>query len=275
MGKAENDKKAMEGRARKAAYLKRKTLVLEREKTNYDRIILCHDRENWWKIFDHSSIFYRKLVAERLKKNVIAYEDKDFGVKSDELVVNIRSLEELKEDVSKLKMEIDPKNNEDFFAVILPEKVTEEEFQLFKNETRAELEMALRQLRPVVIWPKLKKEILALLMLMDWMCGAMDEGRRMRIGNKMYENVRQIFLHLVKAAKEREDAMTALIAMMELTEEVEGDFMILTSGGWPKFKPDKAAEVGKAIKDMKSSINREMGKEQKKQVTVSNEGSKA
>jgi len=100
-------------------------------------------------------------VAERLKKNVIAYEDKDFGVKSDELVVNIRSLEELKEDVLKLKMEIDPKNNEDFFAVILPEKVTEEEFQLFKNETRAELEMALRQLRPVVIWPKLKKEILA------------------------------------------------------------------------------------------------------------------
>lgn len=87
----------MEGRKRKEEYLRIKKFALEREKENFSKLFIFKDNKGWWKMVGHSAVIFHNEIAKRIGMKTRLNEDTDFDVKSEDGVINIKSIVQLSE----------------------------------------------------------------------------------------------------------------------------------------------------------------------------------
>lgn len=90
-----------EGRKQKEQYRKIKAFALEREKENWSKLFVIHEKKNWWKMVGHSAVFFQYEVAKRAGMTTKLKEDTDYELKSEEGVINIKDVLELDDKLEK------------------------------------------------------------------------------------------------------------------------------------------------------------------------------
>lgn len=56
---------AARGTAEREKYLKLKKFALEREKENYSKLFIIHEKGEWWKMVGNSAIIFHYELAKR------------------------------------------------------------------------------------------------------------------------------------------------------------------------------------------------------------------
>ena len=87
--------KAELGRKQKAEYQKIKAFALEHERQNFSKLFIIHEKDNWWKMIGNSALIFHYDIAKRIKYSSKLMEDSDFECRSEEGVVNIKSIYDL------------------------------------------------------------------------------------------------------------------------------------------------------------------------------------
>ena len=209
-------------RAEKRAYILRKEQILEREKDNDSLVMLFRADDGWWKICGRSVLYYTKLVAARLNKEVKVWPDRDYGSVSKEGIINIRDLNKFIKEVESLGLKMHPSGNDDFVAVELGSKVTKEDLGLMESEEQAKWEMADRMLMPAVIWPKLRKELVELTRLCYEMTRKFDAVGRIIYGSKAMDLVNESMITFNQATHGQMDEIEALLLIRENIGYLDG-----------------------------------------------------
>ncbi|MBQ2638525.1 hypothetical protein IJF91_00450 [Candidatus Saccharibacteria bacterium] len=93
--KTERTKAGEKGRKQREEYFKIKAFALEREKENFSKLFVIHEKKNWWKMIGNSALIFHYDIAKRIKYASKLMEDSDFECRSEEGVVNIKSIYDL------------------------------------------------------------------------------------------------------------------------------------------------------------------------------------
>ena len=214
-------------RAEKRAYVLRKEQILEREKDNDSMVMLFRADDGWWKICGRSVLYYKKLIAARLEKEIKVWSDRDFGNTSKEGIINIRDLDKFVQEVESLGLKMHPGGNDDFVAVELGSKVSKEDLELMESEERAKWEMAERMLMPVVIWPKLRKELVELTRLCYEITRKFDAVGRIIYGSKVMDLINGSMVVFSQAARGQKDEVEALLEIRENLGRLDGLMVLI------------------------------------------------
>lgn len=260
--KVDEVKKQREARARKAAYVHRKEQVMEREKENDRLLILFKSNDNWWKMAGNSVLYYTKLVAPRLKKSVKVWPDRDYAFPSKEGIVQVRDLKTFLDEIETLGMRVKPGGGEDYMAVELGYKVTEEELNTMVKEEARRWEMAERMLMPAVIWPGIKAELSGLLTLTWELARKMDTPGRVSFGTPLVEKVVDMIKMLNLAAHDRTPATEALVQITSDIDDIEG--LMLAATTLRLFRAQKNYDLATRLMKLKKLIGIEVDRIEKK-----------
>ena len=79
------------------SYRERKKQIMEKEKTNYSKVVVFRSVKGYWVAVDHSAIILAFVLAKPAKLRARLIRDNDFSVKSKLGMVPIRNLEKYKE----------------------------------------------------------------------------------------------------------------------------------------------------------------------------------
>ena len=265
LGKRKDDqiRKSMKGRAEKAAYDHRKEQVMEREKENDKLIILFRSNENWWKIAGNSVLYYTKLVAPRLKKSVKVWPDRDYVAPSKEGIVQVRDLKKFIDEVESLNYTIKPGTGEDYLAVELGYKVTQEELNTMVEEESRKWKMSDRMLMPAVIWPTIKTLLLEILRTMWEMTRKLDAVAQRAFGNELMYLVNDAIKALSLAAHERMESREALVQITDDVDEIEG--LMLGATAIRIFSSEQNYNLATTLMKLKDAITKESNKIEKEE----------
>ena len=96
--------KAELGRKQKAEYQRVKAFAIEREKQNFSKLFIIHEKDNWWKMVGHSAIIFHYEIGPMIGMRSNLVDDKDFDLKSKDGVVNIKNIVELSEKLESAKI---------------------------------------------------------------------------------------------------------------------------------------------------------------------------
>lgn len=83
---------AKKGREQKATYLQWKAFAIDREKQNYSKLFIIHEKGNWWKMVGHSAILFHYEVAKWIGMSSKLVPDTDYDHISEDGVVNIKDV---------------------------------------------------------------------------------------------------------------------------------------------------------------------------------------
>ena len=57
------------GREKKELYFKLKVFALEKEKKNFSKLLVIHEKDNWWKMVGNSAIIFHQFVFSWIMNN--------------------------------------------------------------------------------------------------------------------------------------------------------------------------------------------------------------
>lgn len=115
---------ADDGRKRRAEYFAFKKFVIEREEENFSKLMIVHEKDEWWKIFGHSAIMFAYEVSGWIDMKVKLRPDSDYDYKSKEGVVIIRDVYTLDAKLAKAKVNL-LKSTDDYRVYNLGKKFSE------------------------------------------------------------------------------------------------------------------------------------------------------
>lgn len=181
-------KGAKVGREEKELYFKLKAFALEKEKKNYSKLFVIHERENWWKMVGNSAIIFHYEIAKRIRMSSKLVPDSDFDYKSEDGVVNIRNI-----DILETKLEhngVNPLDIKPEYRVFnLGKKYTPSEIANLKKQKELELARVNKMIMPEEIHPVLFMTLRDLLHTFYFATKDIEPYARKNIVDAMLERV--------------------------------------------------------------------------------------
>lgn len=189
--KKERAAKAEAKRKSKYEYRERKKKVAEMEQENNRYIYIFRtDNEKWWKIGWNSLLFYRYVVAKRIKREAHVNPDQDYGIKSPTGIISLRdeTIGTLIESMKELKYKyLEKKSREHLVVMDLTYDVPEEDIKRYKNAEEAKLEYMNRLVPVVMSMPELESGLVEITKQMHTIFNRMPVQDRETYGNNMME----------------------------------------------------------------------------------------
>lgn len=174
------------GRRQKEIYKKWKAFAFEREKTNYSKLFLIHEKNNWWKMIGHSAVFFHYDVAKRIRMASRLVPDSDYDFKSEEGVINIRDIYAL--DAKLTVAGISPLALEGPYRVYnIGKKYTRADIVAMKNEKAMEWARINKIILPKEVFPTLYTALRELTKRLYFATKTFDGYAREVVGKPMFE----------------------------------------------------------------------------------------
>lgn len=147
-------KGSLEGGFQKEKYLQLKAFAMEREKENFSKLFVIHEKANWWKLIGNSAIIFHFELAKRAGMRTKLINDTDYDLRTEDGVVNIKNITELDmklESISIHPLEIKP----EYRIYNIRKKYTTAEINLLKQSKELEWERVNKIVLPKEIFPVL------------------------------------------------------------------------------------------------------------------------
>lgn len=145
---------AKEGQKQKDKYQKLKAFAIEREKDNYSKLFIIHEKGNWWKMLGHSAIIFNYEVSDWVGYRCKLLPDSDYENKSEEGVINIRDVFELDKKLVKTKISL-LKSTEDYRVYNIGKKFTQGDLLHMQKKRDLEWSKVNKIILPKVLFPEL------------------------------------------------------------------------------------------------------------------------
>ena len=251
-------------RAARVEYAKRKAEIMEREKNNDRLIMFFHSNGRWWKIAGKSVLYYSRILAPRLRRQVNVIPDDDYyGLPSKEGVVNIGDIDELFAEAKKLKYRVKGARHAEFRAIELGKKVTPEELNEMLQEEDRYWELTEKMVQPAVVWPGIKAHLTELTRTGREMTRKLDASLQRVLGDPMMRVIIEMNLVHARAVRKRMEPMEALVAIGDNLEELEA--YLAVAGTLKAFKADKAYDFATMILNTEKLVDKELKKQAEKE----------
>lgn len=145
---------SIRGNAEKEKYLKLKAFALEREKENYSKLLVIHEKGEWWKLVGNSAIIFHYELAKRAGIRSKLLDDSDFELKSADGVVNIKNVLEFDKKLGSISIHpLEIKS--DYRVYNIGKKYTSSEIEMLKKTKELEWERINKIVVPETIFPSL------------------------------------------------------------------------------------------------------------------------
>lgn len=125
------------GREQKARYLKLKVFVLGREKENYSKLFLIHEKDHWWKMIGHSAVMYHYEVSKWIGMSSRLRQDTDYDYKSEDGIVSIRDVYALDQKLTSVNIGL-IKSTNDYRVYNLGKKFTHADIERMRKSQELE-----------------------------------------------------------------------------------------------------------------------------------------
>ena len=177
-----------EGRERKARYLKLKAFVLGLEKENYSKLMLIHEKDDWWKMIGHSAIMYHYEVSKWIGVSSRLRQDTDYDYKSEDGVVCIKDVYKLDKRLAAAKISLLDSSNE-YRIYNLGKKYTHADIERMKKSQELEWEKVNNIIIPTETFPTLHTSLRELISCIYFSTRKLEVYAREVIGNPMLTRV--------------------------------------------------------------------------------------
>ncbi len=214
--------------AAKTEYLQRKKAVIGREKNNYDKIILFRSLDDWWKIVGRSVVYYRHIVGPRTGVERKIIEDTDFDYPSPTGVISVKDPDQFFElALERGGFKESKDGNEDFRALELSNKVSDEAYNKMAEIDDKDWEIAENMILPRVVWPELKVKSERLAREIREATRTFPKDIAVTLGNRIFGYVLDLEEGINRAAKGFVEPVEALEAMLEAAGGIGGDMLVV------------------------------------------------
>ena len=144
------------GREKKKEYLALKRFALGRERENFSKLFVFQDNKGWWKMVGHSAVIFYYDIADRIGMKTKLKEDTDFDLKSEDGVVNIKSITLLTEKLETVKIQLF-KLEDKYRIYNIGKKYDVSELERMKKAKELEWDKVNKIILPRQIYPTLYK----------------------------------------------------------------------------------------------------------------------
>ena len=145
---------ANEGREQRKAYQKWKAFAIEREKDNYSKLFLIHDKKNWWKMVGHSAVIFNYEVSKWIHYNCKLHVDNDYENQSEDGIVNIRNIYDLDKKLVAFNISL-LKATDNYRVYNIGKKFTPGDLEHMKKERELEWAKVNKVVLPKEVFPTL------------------------------------------------------------------------------------------------------------------------
>lgn len=192
------------GREKKELYFKLKVFALEKEKKNFSKLLVIHEKDNWWKMVGNSAIIFHYEIAKRIGMSSKLVPDSDFDCKSEDGVVNIRNIDILEtklENNSINPLEIKP----EYRIFNLGKKYSPSEIANLKKTQELELARVNKIIMPEEIHPVLFMTLRELLYKVYFSTKLIEPYARENVANEMMTRVVRLVREYSLASKSKKE----------------------------------------------------------------------
>ena len=169
----------------KEAYLVSKARILEREEENYTKLALVYSGEGFWKLFDHSALIYKHVLAPRLGLEPKLKTDEDYGkIVAKYGVVTINNFDKFEQRMTNLGVRRSYKKGR-IAVFLLGEKIGPEKMKELYTYEADRWERANRLVMPVNVMPALRARIRDVAVCVHEMVRKLDGTARDSYGTDM------------------------------------------------------------------------------------------
>ena len=250
-------KKSIKVQELKIAYLEAKRRTLVYEKSNYTQLVLVKTHEGWWKMFGHSAVFYKYMVAKRMHISVKLLPDTDYDVVSEEGCISISDFEEFRRKMKLAKIFLVKITNS--VAIFdLGERVSEQDYVLMIREDEVSLEMANKLILPEERMTELNTKTKAAHKSIHEMVRKMDGVSRENFANDMERSVVRLQILVLRVARGTTDVDDCLSQAYDIAEDLYGYALMTLNLRLVEAK--KVYEVTETIVALERQIKKEMRK---------------
>ena len=181
----------IDGRNQKKRYIKLKSFALEREKQNFSKLFIIHEKDEWWKMIGHSAIIFHYEISNRIGVSSRLHSDDDFEFKSSEGVLNFRNIDMLDEKLVAAKiLPIDIKD--DYRVYNIGRKYTQADIEFLKKSKELEWAKVNKIILPKESYPNLFSCLRELLNRIYFITRTLDPYAREAIGRAMLEKASEM-----------------------------------------------------------------------------------
>lgn len=218
----------IERRAAKAAYLARKTKVLDGDEDNFVSVIALRTNGKWWCIVGRSVLYYSQIIVPRIrekrKKEVNIRPDTDYGVTSKEGIIYIPDIDRFIKEVESVGYKA-KKTGNDYVGVRLNKVVTAEELNYMRKSAEEKWEQAEKIISPAVVWPAAKVEAMELLVLVRAVVKDMDKVMQQTLGARILTENLDIVRLIEVAARGDIGKVDALLEIKKIINQLDADVL--------------------------------------------------
>lgn len=251
-------KRTKAGQDKKKLYLETKRRLLEYEAENYTQIVVMKTQDDkWWKMFGHSAVFYKYLVAKRMKFRVKLLPDTDYDVVSEQGVVAIDSIEALQDKMKRAKI-YPVKTTKAVVIFDLGERVTEQDYVLMLKEDEMRLAMTNKLILPEERVTELNVKVRDLHKLVHESVRKMDGVSREVFANEMEQKMVKLQLLVTRAARGTAEMDYCLNKAYDVTEDLYGYTLIIMN--LRLLEPKKIYDIAEAVVALERQIKKEIKK---------------
>ena len=179
------------GRIQKKIYAACKERALQHEPENYSKLYIVHEKKGWWKMFGHSAIMFHYSVAKWANINSRLKADSDFGIRSEEGVINIKDIYELDRKLTKAGVSL-LYSSDDIRIYNIGKKYTEADINAMIKTEELAWARANQTIKPKEVFPSLYSFLLRLLNEIYFLTAKMDKTARHTFGEPMTKIVTEL-----------------------------------------------------------------------------------
>ena len=241
------------------SYRTLKEAILRREENNYTEIIALRAKVggSWWKLFDHSAIFYANVICPQLRplKSAKIKEDTDFGQKAKIGWVSIKDIVALKNDLLSLKAEVYDKT-EMYVIFKLGTEMSMDEVVLAKNERAQKFERVNKLLLPANVPTRLNADLKKLAELIFAEVRRMDKIHREMLGQTLADATVKARSVVMRVSMGVVPAENGYDAVLEALVEIRTYLWLIMDANLMEL--NKMAEITYVLTDVKRSLREAM-----------------
>lgn len=251
--RAKNIEKAREAQAMKFNFAERKKLLMTYEKHNYSKIYFMYGKNtSWVVIYDHSALFFEKIIGPRIESNAKLVSDKDYDVPSKIGYIRYPDMNKLVEKVKPLVKSVE-EIGQGIYAFVLTAPVPKVDFRLYLEEAQSVIETANTNIVPKIVYPELNSLLRKTSKLIfDTNRSKMDEAGRIMVGYKLYDLISNVTAEYVYASRTAKDPTPFLNNALHLIDKAHGRYMSLSYAS--VIPAEKLREISEGISEIRNEL---------------------
>lgn len=271
LAKREEEKEATrEGREISLRYYERKQIVLTHEKKNQTEMIFFKTPSGtWYKAVEKSAVYfvmkYGKMVESKAKLQI----DKDYKFISKTGCVSIPNIDNLVKKLETIGVKL-ASAKDDIYIFKLPERITGDEYNLMREQSRTTIERANKMIRPKDMMPNLMEDAKEIFTIVFWTFRDMNEQAKRIIGDDFAMALRDIVIGYTEMAKTKGEPKEFLEMAMQKVTEADGYFMAVSP--LRIIKDDKLLQIAEGLMKLRNQIVFEQKKIAVKEINDKNRG---